>query len=73
MPTTIIVRAGGLLTIYCLATRARVRALLAVIWVALGRSVGELRFAEVTVRYEAGRHAHVAADRGDLVVPAGQG
>jgi len=34
--------------------------------------VSELRFAGVTVRYGSGRHAHVAADRVDLVVPAGQ-
>jgi peptide/nickel transport system ATP-binding protein len=34
--------------------------------------VSELRFEGVTVRYGAGRHAHVAADAVDLVVPSGQ-
>jgi peptide/nickel transport system ATP-binding protein len=34
--------------------------------------VSELRFEGVTVRYGTGRHAHVAADRVDLVVPSGQ-
>jgi peptide/nickel transport system ATP-binding protein len=34
--------------------------------------VSELRFEDVTVRYGTGRHAHVAADRVDLVVPSGQ-
>jgi peptide/nickel transport system ATP-binding protein len=33
--------------------------------------VSELRFEGVTVRYGAGRHAHVAADAVDLVVPSG--
>jgi peptide/nickel transport system ATP-binding protein len=34
--------------------------------------VSELRFAGVTVRYGSGRRAHLAVDRVDLVVPAGQ-
>jgi peptide/nickel transport system ATP-binding protein len=34
--------------------------------------VSELRFDKVTVRYGTGRHAHVAADSVDLVVPSGQ-
>jgi peptide/nickel transport system ATP-binding protein len=34
--------------------------------------VSELRFEGVTVRYGTGRHAHVAADAVDLVVPSGQ-
>jgi peptide/nickel transport system ATP-binding protein len=34
--------------------------------------VSELRFEGVTVRYGAGRHAHVAAAAVDLVVPSGQ-
>jgi peptide/nickel transport system ATP-binding protein len=34
--------------------------------------VSELRFENVTVRYGAGRHAHVAAEAVDLVVPPGQ-
>ncbi len=34
--------------------------------------MSELRFEGVTVRYGTGRRAHVAADRVDLVVPAGQ-
>ena len=34
--------------------------------------VSELRFEGVTVRYGTGRHAHVAADGVDLVVPSGQ-
>ncbi|HEY6496691.1 MAG TPA: ATP-binding cassette domain-containing protein [Trebonia sp.] len=33
--------------------------------------MSELRFARVTVRYGTGRHAHVAADAVDLVVPSG--
>jgi peptide/nickel transport system ATP-binding protein len=33
--------------------------------------MSELRFEGVTVRYGTGRHAHVAADRVDLVVPSG--
>jgi peptide/nickel transport system ATP-binding protein len=37
-----------------------------------GAPVSELRFEGVTVRYGTGRHAHVAADRVDLVVPSGQ-
>jgi peptide/nickel transport system ATP-binding protein len=34
--------------------------------------VSELRFENVTVRYGTGRHAHVAAEAVDLVVPSGQ-
>jgi peptide/nickel transport system ATP-binding protein len=34
--------------------------------------VSELRFDRVTVRYGTGRHAHVAAEAVDLVVPSGQ-
>jgi peptide/nickel transport system ATP-binding protein len=34
--------------------------------------MSELRFAGVTIRYGAGRHAHVAVDAVDLVVPSGQ-
>ena len=34
--------------------------------------MSELRFEGVTVRYGTGRHAHVAADGVDLVVPSGQ-
>jgi peptide/nickel transport system ATP-binding protein len=34
--------------------------------------MSELRFEGVTVRYGTGRHAHVAADAVDLVVPSGQ-
>jgi oligopeptide transport system ATP-binding protein len=34
--------------------------------------MSELRFESVTVRYGTGRHAHVAADAIDLVVPSGQ-
>jgi peptide/nickel transport system ATP-binding protein len=34
--------------------------------------MSELRFDGVTVRYGTGRHAHVAAESVDLVVPAGQ-
>jgi peptide/nickel transport system ATP-binding protein len=34
--------------------------------------VSELRFDNVTVRYGTGRHAHVAAESVDLVVPSGQ-
>jgi peptide/nickel transport system ATP-binding protein len=34
--------------------------------------MSELRFASVTVRYGTGRHAHVAAEAVDLVVPSGQ-
>ncbi len=34
--------------------------------------MSELRFEGVTVRYGAGRHAHVAAEAVDLVVPSGQ-
>jgi peptide/nickel transport system ATP-binding protein len=34
--------------------------------------VSELRFENVTVRYGSGRHAHVAVDGVDLVVPSGQ-
>jgi peptide/nickel transport system ATP-binding protein len=34
--------------------------------------VSELRFEGVTVRYGTGRHAHVAAEAVDLVVPSGQ-
>ena len=34
--------------------------------------MSELRFDNVTVRYGAGRHAHVAAESVDLVVPSGQ-
>ena len=34
--------------------------------------MSELRFAGVTVRYGTGRHAHVAVDAVDLVVPPGQ-
>ena len=33
--------------------------------------MSELRFEQVTVRYGSGRHAHVAADAVDLVVPPG--
>lgn len=33
--------------------------------------MSELRFEKVTVRYGTGRHAHVAADNVDLVVPSG--
>jgi peptide/nickel transport system ATP-binding protein len=34
--------------------------------------MSELRFAGVTIRYGTGRHAHVAVDAVDLVVPPGQ-
>jgi len=34
--------------------------------------MSELRFDKVTVRYGTGRHAHVAAEAVDLVVPSGQ-
>jgi peptide/nickel transport system ATP-binding protein len=34
--------------------------------------MSELRFAGVTIRYGSGRHAHVAVDAVDLVVPSGQ-
>jgi len=34
--------------------------------------MSELRFEQVTVRYGTGRHAHVAAEAVDLVVPSGQ-
>ena len=34
--------------------------------------MSELRFENVTVRYGTGRHAHVAAEAVDLVVPSGQ-
>ena len=34
--------------------------------------MSELRFDNVTVRYGTGRHAHVAAEAVDLVVPSGQ-
>ena len=34
--------------------------------------MSELRFEKVTVRYGAGRHAHVAAEAVDLVVPSGR-
>jgi peptide/nickel transport system ATP-binding protein len=34
--------------------------------------MSELRFEKVTVRYGTGRHAHVAAESVDLVVPSGQ-
>jgi peptide/nickel transport system ATP-binding protein len=34
--------------------------------------MSELRFQNVTVRYGTGRHAHVAAEAVDLVVPSGQ-
>jgi ABC-type glutathione transport system ATPase component len=34
--------------------------------------MSELRFERVTVRYGTGRHAHVAADAVDLVVPSGR-
>ena len=34
--------------------------------------MSELRFENVTVRYGTGRHAHVAADSVDLVVPSGR-
>ncbi len=33
--------------------------------------MSELRFEQVTVRYGTGRHAHIAADGVDLVVPSG--
>ena len=36
-----------------------------------GDGMSELRFENVTVRYGTGRHAHVAADGVDLVVPSG--
>jgi ABC-type glutathione transport system ATPase component len=37
-----------------------------------GGYMSELRFEQVTVRYGSGRHAHVAADAVDLVVPSGR-
>jgi peptide/nickel transport system ATP-binding protein len=37
-----------------------------------GVRVSELRFDNVTVRYGTGRHAHVAAESVDLVVPSGR-